>query len=99
MAKQPQQPLVTDPNSVPETFCDGQFNLSITGGTIATLTFTHVRPDPKPLFQDGTVRPTAVVRARIVTTIPNLIALRDLLNRMIQTEGAPTTATAGPTRH
>jgi hypothetical protein len=98
MADQPQQPPVTDPYSVRETVCDGQFNVSITGN-LATLTFTHMRPNPGPMFAEGRIETTAVVRARIVTTLDNLVALRELLNRVIQEPGTPVPAAGGPTRH
>jgi hypothetical protein len=49
MADEPQKPEVIDPDCVPEVICDGQFNVSITGN-LATLTFTHVRPDPTMMF-------------------------------------------------
>jgi hypothetical protein len=104
MADQPQQvppPRVADPDNVPETLCDGQFNLTITG-PLATITFTHVRPQADPLFA-GSLSPESIVRARIVTPIPNLIALRDLLNTMLQAvntdTAAPAPATGGTTRH
>jgi hypothetical protein len=41
------------------------------------------------MFKDGTVRATAVVAARVVITVPNLIALRDLLNRVISAPQQP----------
>ena len=88
MADQPQHPEVVDPDCVPEIICDGQFNVSITGN-LATLTFTHVRPDPTIMFRDGRIEPKSIVRARIVTTLPNLAALRDLLNRVIQAPDTP----------
>jgi hypothetical protein len=31
MADQPKQPTVIDPDNVPETLCDGQFNVTMTG--------------------------------------------------------------------
>jgi hypothetical protein len=31
MADQPQQPEVIDPDNVPETLCEGMFNISFTG--------------------------------------------------------------------
>jgi hypothetical protein len=99
MAKQQSQfPPVKDPDCVPEIICDGQFNVSL-GGELATLTFTHVRSDVTVMFKDGTVKNTAIVRARIVTPLPNLIALRDLLNRIIEAPGTPTPPAGGPTRH
>jgi hypothetical protein len=98
MADQPQPPEVVDPDCVPEIICDGQFNVSITGN-LATLTFTHVRPDPTIMFRDGRIEPKSIVRARIVTTLPNLAALRDLLNRVIQAPDTPAPPAGGSTRH
>src|SRR2546430_10347661 len=97
MADEPKQPTVTDPDSVPETVCDGQINVAV-AGPITTLTFTHVRPDAGIMFQDGRSDPKSIVRARIVIPINNLIALRDLLNRLIQ-DPSTQAPTAGSTRH
>jgi hypothetical protein len=88
MAQQPQQvqtqpPSVRDPDNVQETFCDGQFCISLTG-PFATLVFTHNRPEPDPLFKTGTFKPSAIVRARVVLTLPNLTALRDYIGNFIQ---------------
>jgi hypothetical protein len=94
--QQPQQPTVADPDSVPEIFCDGQFNVSVIGN-FATLTLTHARPDEAKLFKEGIIDMRAVVRARVVMTLNNLVALRDLLNRIIQEPGKPLPASGGPT--
>jgi hypothetical protein len=99
--QQVQVPRIADPDSVPETLCDGQFNLVIFG-QLATLTFTHVRPDATQMFADGTMNITAIVRARIVLTAQNLIALREFLNTQVQPLDAsqsPAPATGGATRH
>jgi hypothetical protein len=93
MSKQ-QHPPVTDPDNIPEVFCDGQMNVAIRGN-LATITFTHVRPDPTPMFKDGTARATA----RVVITVPNLIALRDLLDRVITAPQQPAPPAGGPTVH
>src|SRR5262245_18754131 len=98
MADESQKPEVIDPDCVPEVICDGQFNVSITGN-LATLTFTHVRPDPTMMFREARIEPKSVVRARVVITLPNLAALRDLLNRVIQTPDTPAPAAGGPTRY
>jgi hypothetical protein len=66
-------------------------------GNLATITFRYVRPDPTPMFKDGTLRATAVVAARVVITVPNLIALHNLLNRVITAPQQP--AAGGPTVH
>ena len=97
MADQPKQPTVTDPDNVPEMLCDGQVNVAVTG-PYATLTFTHTRPDATIMFRDGLVDPKSVVRARIVTSMNNLVALRDLLNRIIQDPATPAPP-AGGTQH
>jgi hypothetical protein len=89
-----QHPPVTDPDNILEVFCDGQMNVAIRGN-LATITFTHVRPDPTPMFKDGTVRATA----RVVITVPNLIALRDLLNLVITAPQQPAPPAGGPTVH
>jgi hypothetical protein len=91
------QPTVTDPDNVPEIVCDGQFNVTVTN-PFATLTFTHKRPDATVMFRDVKIDHKAVVRARIVTSMNNLIALRDLLNRIIQDPAIQEPATGG-TRH
>jgi hypothetical protein len=98
MPDQPEQPAVTDPDNIPEILCDGQLNVSV-AGNLATLTFTHVRPDATTLFRDGTIDHRAVVRARIVISVPNLVAFRDLLNRVIQAPNTPAPPAGGPTRH
>jgi hypothetical protein len=103
MSDQLQQPEVIDPDNVPETLCEGMFNISFAGPN-AVITFTHIRPEPGPLFT-GTVNPKLIVRSRIVTSVPNLVALRDLLNDMLRAvtvtpaAPAPAPATGGPTRH
>jgi len=98
MVNKPRQPPVTDPDRVPEVICDGMFNVSVTG-SFATLTFTHVRPEPTALLRDGTISPNSVVRARIVLTINNLVALRDLLDKVIQKPDVPAPPSGGSTKH
>jgi hypothetical protein len=98
MANPPQQLTVTDPDNVSEILCDGQFNVSVIGKHVV-LTFTHVRPDATTLFRDGRFEPTAIVRARIVISLENLAAFRDLLNRVIQAPDTPAPPAGGPTRH
>jgi len=97
MANEHKPPTVTDPDNVPEVLCEGQFNVAVVGPS-ATLTFTHVRPDAAALFRDGTIDFKAIVRARIVVPINNLVGLRDLLNRIIQDPGTPVPP-AGGTQH
>jgi hypothetical protein len=98
MADQPEQPEVIDPDNVPEILCDGQFNVSVVGD-LATLTFTHVRPESAALFRGARIEMKSIVRARIVVTTTNLAALRDLLNRVIQAPDTPAPPAGGPTRH
>lgn len=98
MANERQYPPVTDPDNVPEIFCDGQFHVAVAGG-LATLTFTHVRPDATTMFGDDTEDLRAVVRARLVVTHGNLVALRDVLNQIIQSPETPAPPAGGPTRH
>jgi hypothetical protein len=93
-----QQPEATDPDNVPETLCLGRFNVAITGDLV-TLTFTHERPDAKMLLSEGRIDAKSVVRARIVTSVANMQALRDLLVRVSQGSGSPAPATGGATRH
>lgn len=100
MADQSKQPAVTDPDNVPEVFCDGQINVTVSGRGTATLTFAHVRANPEQLFTDGPTEPISVIRARIAIPFQNLVGLRELLNGMIiQTEPAPASATSSPTKH
>jgi hypothetical protein len=96
MADRPQQLDVMDPDSIPETLCDGPFNVSI-AGPLAYLTFTQMRPEIRPLFS-GTINPKPVVRARIVTPIANLHALREMLNKLAESQ-APAPSTGGSTHH
>jgi hypothetical protein len=98
MPDQPEQAAVTDPDNIPEILCDGQVNVSV-AGNLATLTFTHVRPDVTKMFKDGTIVPRAAVRARIVISVPNLVAFRDLLNRIIEDPNTPAPPTGGLTHH
>jgi hypothetical protein len=92
-------PTASDPDNVSETICDGAFNVAIFG-QLATLTFTHVRPDPEILLRDGSLELKSVVRARIVITMSNLIALKDLLIKAIQEPDTPVPPAGGiVTRH
>ena len=89
-----QGPTITDPDNVPETFCDGQFNVTM-HGPLATLTFTQMRPEPDALFKNGTINPQVVVRARITITQDKLVSLRDLLNRIIKQPDIPAPPAGG----
>jgi hypothetical protein len=91
-----QEPPAADPDNVPETLCIGRFSLNSGPGPLFTLTFTNVRNQAGPLIDNNNVVAESVVRARIVTTAENLVALRDLLvNSIKETETDPAPATAG----
>src|SRR5262245_10893472 len=84
MAQPDHVPPTVDPDNVPETLCIGRFNVAPGPGSLVTLTFTNVRIQPGPMIDKNTIVQEYVVRARIVTTIENVVALRDLLNNSIQ---------------
>ena len=48
-------------------------------GNRATITFTHPRARSESLFEGKQAPMDLVVRARVATTIENVVALRDLL--------------------
>ncbi|WP_424630405.1 hypothetical protein [Bradyrhizobium sp. SYSU BS000235] len=73
----------TDPDNVAETICLGKFNIQL-GGPWATLLFTHPRPRVGPLVDEGKLVIESVVRARIVMSIDNLVAMRDLLDSLLR---------------
>jgi hypothetical protein len=99
MAQQPtQQPAVIDPDSVPETLCDGQFYIH-GSGPFVTLTFTHLRPDAGPMFADDQLALRQIVRARIVMTVGNVVALRDLLSRVLENPDRSPAAAGGTAVH
>jgi len=91
----PNEPPGKDPDTVPETLCIGKFNIAFNNAGLATLTFTHVRPKAGDLLDNGQIIEESVVRARIVTTGDNLIALRDLLNNLIKDQPGASTAVGG----
>ena len=84
----PQEPPGVDPDNIPETLCIGKFNISFGPGPLATLTFTHVRSKVGFLVDKGEIVQESVVRARIVTTAENMVALRDLLKNVIKDDPA-----------
>jgi hypothetical protein len=92
-----QEPPVVDPDNIPETLCVGRVNLSPGPGPLATLIFTNVRAKAGPLIDANIFEHENVVRARIVTTLDELVALRDLLNKTIQQSSTPS-AGQGPYR-
>ncbi len=84
-------PPVSDPNGVNETLSNGPINLSIVG-TMATMTFTTVRPDVKQAFTGSVKDVSAIVVSRLTMPFENLVQLRDMLNQTIQ-NAAPLTPT------
>ncbi|MFL9824953.1 hypothetical protein [Rhodoplanes sp. SY1] len=78
---EPKDAPATDPDHVQETLCIGKFNILLSGA-FATITFTHARPKPGALVDHGITDYESVVRARIVTTAENMLAMRDLLIRI-----------------
>ena len=99
MSEVQKAPRATDPDNVPETLCVGRFNV-VVKPPFATLTFTHVRPKIGSLIDRSAVDRSAVeeesvVRARIVTTLDNLAALKDVLNTIIQDQTAHTVSGGG----
>ena len=92
---------VSDPNAIPETVCDGPLNVQFGDGR-ATITLTHLRAKTVPLLERGQIDLEAIVRARIVFSMGNLIALKNLLNQLIPdkppTEGAAA-ASGGASLH
>ena len=94
MADTQQEPPAVDPDNIPEILCLGMFNVAI-HAPLATITFTHSRPKAGPLLERGVMDHESVVRARIVTTVDNLAALRDLLSSMIQDPATPAASAGG----
>ena len=91
LAQQVINPVVTDPDNVPETYANGPININIMG-PCATLTFTNVRPDIGQLMKGEQVtKHSAVVRVRV--TLPNecLVGLKAALNQMIKDGAGPLT--------
>ena len=87
----------TDPDQVPETLCLGPFH--VLPQELSTITFTHARPKPQQLLADNTVATENVVRARIVLSRRHLIALRDVLNRLLDEPADPAGAGGGASIH
>jgi hypothetical protein len=83
-------PPVSDPDNIPETLCLGKFNVAISP-PLGQIIFTHLRAKAGPLLDGAQLQHETVVRARIVTSVDNLIALRDALNAMLK--DAPTSST------
>ena len=85
-----------DPDCVPEMLCAGKLNVTVAAG-YCTLTFTHTRPKAGPLLDSSIIDDESVVRARIVMPMQNMLALRDLLNQLLQNgpSAAPSTTSAG----
>ena len=81
MADPTPQPKVYDPQVVPEVICDGPMNIHWIGDR-GVILFTHPRARPQSLFE-GETQIDLIVRARIATSLKNLVALRDLLARLL----------------
>jgi hypothetical protein len=77
---------VVDPENVPETICLGRINVAIASSGLSTITFTHTRPNVGALFEKGEINNESVVRARIVISRENLVALRDMLTNLFTQE-------------
>jgi hypothetical protein len=75
---------VVDPDNVPETICLGTLNVAIGPSGLSTITFTHTRPKVGALFESGEISNDSVVRARIVTTTKNLVALREIITSLLK---------------
>ncbi len=75
----PEQRPTIDPDKVPETLSTGRFNISVSP-PLATITLTHVRPKIGSLIDGDKIVLENIVRARIVTTLDQLVAMRDVLN-------------------
>lgn len=88
---------VSDPHHVVETICDGRFFVTKVENLV-TLTFTHERPDPSALAKNK-VDFHSIVRARLVLTQVNAVALRDLLVSFLQMDAPATPASGGGTKH
>ena len=98
---QASQASIVDPCLVSETLCDGPLNVQFADGR-ALITFTRPRPKPAPLIARGEIDVDLVVRARIAFSMANLIALRDLLNRLVPNQPSSeerTTGTGGAKLH
>lgn len=82
---------VIDPDNIPETFVAGPFNCSVTGG-IATLTFTHARPNAEKLLAGTSAEVSfeAVVRSRLVMPVEGLQNLRDSIDAILRSRALPT---------
>ena len=73
---------VEDPNAIAETFANGPFNLNILG-SVATLTFTSVRPDVTKMFSGNANDLSAIVVSRLTMPVEHLVQLRQLLAQVI----------------
>jgi hypothetical protein len=86
-----------DPHLVEETVCDGPMSVHFAGNR-AAITFTHPRAKADSLLEHGHLEMELIVRARIATSLENMVALRDLLTDLIsRVSSAPPAGTAGGT--
>lgn len=94
MAEEAKNPPVSDPDNIPELLCNGRIFVNW-AGDLGIITFTQERPAVGAMFdRDDVSLADAVVRARIVMSLGNMRALRDLLNRVIKDGPAPAEAPA-----
>jgi hypothetical protein len=87
----PPLPTARDPHSVPETVCNGPFNLAISG-SLAIFTFTSIRPDPQELLYGASPpKLSAVVTARLVLPVEALTDLRNVIDQTLASQKRPST--------
>ena len=81
---------VSDPNSVPEVYVSGPFNVMNAGGMVH-LTFTTARPDPNDLFR-GSATPEfhATVACRLLMPL-------EMAQQLIRTLGGTVSKAIQPT--
>ena len=89
---------VVDPDNVPETICLGNLNVAIGPSGLSTITFTHPRPQVGALFESGEISNESVVRARIVTTTKNLVALREIVTSLLKEASDAASASAASSK-
>ena len=77
------RPSASDPDNVPETLCDGGFNIWVHNDH-ATITFTHRRPKADLLLGEWRIVEEFVVRARIVMSLRGLAQFRTTIDQTLQ---------------
>ena len=81
MTKHPDPPIV-DPDRPPEILCLGRVNVTLVG-SLATLTFTHPRPKANELMNQQIIEYESIIRTRIVTSIENLVAIKEVVDDLV----------------